>query len=166
MSEETKTISLSTFNQFKEIGQENLQLRKELNKSHDLLTHYKIYFELLSYCVMALTGAFGLNTPDGKMIRESIITNDPDLKEDPTRSILKQIVDLGAQATLQELPGERGRAAKEAMNKRFAFLAYLPVVVQFYKAQKDIPLKAIPPQFLEFLPKEVIEELEKASNGK
>lgn len=119
-------ISQSTFEQFKNMGSTLLDQKKTIDE-------YKGNFNKLAGCVIAFTNAFGLNTPDGKAIRPSILNGD----EDPMGALLKQIIQLGTDAALASSPTGLGKRKKLEMEQRFEFFKELPGIVEFHQQQNQ-----------------------------
>lgn len=155
-------LSKETFNQFKVYAQIIVELKREgveiekaadsLAYYKDLIAKYKVAYELLVYCVMRMAAVFGLNTPDGKMIREGILNG----SENPMRGVLKELADLMGTATMAQ-GNPHGDAAKK-MKAKFEFFNHLGHEIDFYIYQKDIKVK-IPAEYLTHLPAAVKAEL-------
>lgn len=162
-NEETHVVlSKETFNQFKGYAQIIVELKAhgvEIEKAaetlttyKDLLAKYKVSYELIVYCVMRMTSVFGLNTPDGKMIRAGILSGE----ENPMRGVLKELGSLMTTAMMAE-SNPNGDAAKK-MKDKFAFFNYLSYLIEFYNNQKAVKIK-IPADYLTHLPEAVKTEL-------
>ena len=155
-------LSKETFNQFKGYAQIIVELKGhgvEIEKAaealayyKDLIAKYKVAYELLVYCVMRMTAVFGLNTPDGKIIRAEILNGE----ENPMSGVLKELTSLMATAMAAQ-GNPHGDAAKK-MKAKFEFFNHLGHEIDFYKYQKDIKVK-IPAEYLTHLPAAVKSEL-------
>ena len=162
-NEETHVVlSKETFELFKGYGQVFIDLKAkgiELDKApealaiyEETLAKYKVSYELIFYCVMRMTSNFGLNTPDGKMIRAGILSGE----ENPMRGVLKELGSLMTTAMMAE-SNPKGDAANK-MKQKFEFFNYLTYLIEFYNNQKAVKVK-IPADYLTHLPDAVKAEL-------
>lgn len=161
--EKQVVLSRETFEQFRKMGTVFMDLKAKgiqieqateaISKLEDLVARYKVSYELIVYCVLRMTSVFGLNTPDGKMVRPAVLSGE----ENPMRGVLKELGSLMTNAMLAE-SNPKGDAANK-MKERFAFFNYLPYLFTFYENQKQFKVN-IPPSFLTDLPEAVKTELQ------
>lgn len=136
INETDKVISKETFEQLQAICRENMEMRQTISL-------YKMYFELVFYCVIRFTSTFGLNNAADDMIDEDILSGE----KSPIGGIMKKLTVLMKDGMLAETNPEKARQFKE----KFAFLRYIPTIAQFFNAHKSV--KAVyKPEQLEHLP--------------
>lgn len=159
INEETHVvISRDTFNQFKAMGQVYMDLKAKgveleqapeaLARFEELVAKYKVAYEVIMYCVLGLTGVFGLNNADGSAVRPEVLNQE----ENPLPGILKELGSIMTTGMAAEM-NPKGDAAKK-MAEKFAFFHYLTFVFQFYQQQQEIKIK-VPAEFLTNLPETV-----------
>lgn len=136
--------------QIKRLQEENVTLKAENANLWAIIRAFKVYFELITYCVLRFTSAFGLNNKEDNMIRPEIMSGE----EKPTSSVLKQVIGLGTEAALAEY----NPAKRKAMEDRYSFFQYLIPVSDFYQRQKHIKVE-IPEETMKDLPVQVQKEL-------
>ena len=146
IEETDHVVSDEVFKQFKDLAKEVSELRKQGELSANIIAQYKVSYELLSYCVMSMTGVFGLNDPATGLIRDSILSG----TEKPMNAILKELTSLMTDVGMAQF----SPAKKRALEERFFFFAYLPHVAEFYKEQTKIQV-SIPGEWIVNLPEPV-----------
>lgn len=170
--EEKIQLTRSTYEELKKLAQDNLAIRAgfanaglnyngptDIIRLLDSLKYYKVNFELLTHCVLGLTGVFGLNVPDGTAIRPEILLPETDEnRENVMPAVMKALGGLMQDIMFAEAPGEIGRKKKEQLAQKFDFFKYLEPISSFYQGQKALKLK-MPADILAALPEKVKTQL-------
>lgn len=138
MSENKDAVQISreTYNTLKTAMQENVALAGQLAAAKKALAameasrnEYRSNFNEVIECVFAFTRVFGLNTPDGKRIRPTILNK----SEKPISAVMGAVTDLMKDATLAEYSQKH----QERLTDKFSFFTRLIPVAEFYERNNN-----------------------------
>jgi len=151
-----RQISEAEYQELLKVLKDNEALYTKLDETKMQLAAYRVNFELIVFCVLGMTGVFGLNNESTGMIREEILTGE----ESPMSAIMKELTGLMTDVTLAKF----NKAKEKQLQEKFSFFRYLPAVSTFYDWQAKNLRVNVPDELLVQLPQSVIDNLKKQSN--
>lgn len=123
-AEETKTISLSTYQTMLQAARDIVELRAQVARERAEKEQAQQQLKTIVGTVFKFTATFGLNTPDGKSLRPSILEG----TEKPIKSVMKAVLDLGQRGFM----AQTSKAAQEKLEQDFSFFKNLVPVIDYY----------------------------------